>query len=281
MELIVDPARATTWSATQRRSGRKVALVPTMGALHAGHLALVEAAREGGNTVGVSIFVNPLQFNNADDLAKYPRQLEQDRALLEKAGCDMLFAPEKEGIFAGFTPQTYDLAPLDQVLEGPSRPGHFQGVVNVVERLFFHVRPDVALFGEKDRQQLAIIQHAATTHHWPERIVGLPTVRSAEGLALSSRNQRLSPAERTTALVLYRSLQAAAALAFKGTVTQAEEAGRNTLAAEPGVVTDYFAIAHPRTLQPIADWNGLDEAVALVAAQVGPVRLIDNITLRR
>lgn len=281
MEPIADPAKATSWSAAQRHAGRKVALVPTMGALHAGHLALVDAAREGGNTVCVSIFVNPLQFNNAEDLAKYPRQLEQDRALLEKAGCDMLFAPEKEGIFAGFTPQPYDLAPLDQVLEGPSRPGHFQGVVNVVERLFFHVRPDVAYFGEKDRQQLAIIRHAALAHRWPERIEGLPTVRSAEGLALSSRNQRLSPTERNTALALYRSLQAAAALAFRGSVAQAEQAGRDTLAAETGVVTDYFAIAHPATLQPLADWTGLDEAVALVAAQVGPVRLIDNITLRR
>jgi pantoate--beta-alanine ligase len=252
-----------------------------MGALHEGHLELVRAARVGGNAVAVSIFVNPLQFTNPDDLARYPRQLDQDRALLEGAGCDMLFAPDKEAIFADFEPRTYDLAPLDEVLEGPSRPGHFQGVVNVVERLFHYVRPDAAFFGEKDRQQLAIIQHAAAAHRWPERIVGLPTVRSAEGLALSSRNQRLSPAERTTALVLYRSLQAAAALAFKGTVAQAEQAGRDTLAAEPSVLPDYFAIAHPETLQPLTDWTGLDEAVALVAAQVGPVRLIDNITLRR
>lgn len=281
MEFLTTPADVSVWCAGQRRKGRGVALVPTMGALHAGHLALVHTARKGGNAVAVSIFVNPLQFNNPNDLAHYPRQLEQDRALLADAGCDLLFAPDKEGIFAGFTPRTYDLAPLDQVLEGPSRPGHFQGVVNVVERLFFYTRPDVAYFGEKDRQQLAIIQHAAAAHRWPERIVGLPTVRSAEGLALSSRNQRLSPTERTTALALYRSLQAAATVSFKGTVAQAEQAGRETLAAEPGVVTDYFAIAHPRTLQPIADWDGLDEAVALVAAHVGPVRLIDNITLRR
>ncbi len=256
-------------------------MVPTMGALHEGHLALVRAAQEGGNAVAVSIFVNPLQFNNADDLARYPRQLEQDRAMLERTGCELLFAPEKEDLFTDFAPRTYDLSPLDEVLEGPSRPGHFQGVVNVVERLFFYVRPDVAFFGEKDRQQLAILQHAARTLRWPERIVGLPTVRSAEGLALSSRNQRLSPAERITALALYRSLQAAAAEAFTGSVAHAEKAGRDTLAAEPGVSIDYFAIAHPTTLQPLTDWAGLDEAVALVAAQVGPVRLIDNITLRR
>lgn len=252
-----------------------------MGALHQGHLALVQAAREEGNAVAVSIFVNPLQFTNADDLARYPRQLDQDRALLEGAGCDMLFAPDKEGIFADFEPRTYDLAPLDEVLEGPSRPGHFQGVVNVVERLFHYVRPDVAFFGEKDRQQLAIIRHAAQAHRWPERIVGMPTVRAGDGLALSSRNQRLSPAERAIAPVLYRSLLAAAAQAFNGPVELAVKAGLDTLATEPSVQLDYFAIAHPATLQPLTHWNGLDEAVALVAAQVGPVRLIDNITLRR
>jgi pantoate--beta-alanine ligase len=252
-----------------------------MGALHEGHLALVHAARDGGNAVAVSIFVNPLQFNNADDLARYPRQLEQDRALLEGAGCDMLFAPEKEDIFSGFTPAHYDLAPLDEVLEGPSRPGHFQGVVNVVERLFHYVRPDVAFFGEKDRQQLAIIRHAAGAHGWPERIVGMPTVRAGDGLALSSRNQRLSPAERAIAPVLYRALQAAAAVAFKASVEQAVKAGLDTLATEPSIELDHFAIVHPGTLQPLTDWTGLDEAVALVAAQVGPVRLIDNITLRR
>lgn len=281
VQFLTSPPAAAKWSARQRHEGRQVALVPTMGALHEGHLALVQAAREEGNALAVSIFVNPLQFTNADDLDRYPRQLDQDRALLEGAGCDLLFAPEKEDIFTGFTPARYELAPLDEVLEGPSRPGHFQGVVNVVERLFHYVRPDVAFFGEKDRQQLAIIRHAAQVHRWPERIVGMPTVRSFEGLALSSRNQRLSPDERITALALYRSLQAAAAVAFNGSVAQAEQAGRDTLAAEPGVTIDYFAIAHPATLQPLTDWTGLDEAVALVAAQVGPVRLIDNITLRR
>ncbi len=252
-----------------------------MGALHEGHIALVKAARKEGNVVASSIFVNPLQFNNPNDLAHYPRQLDQDRRMLEEAGCDLLFAPEKEGIFADFTPRTYNLAPLDQVLEGPSRPGHFQGVVNVVERLFFYVRPNVALFGEKDRQQLAILKHAARKEHWPVRVEGHATIRAADGLALSSRNQRLSPSERALAPVLYRSLMATNALAFRASVADARQAGLAVLAMEPSVVLDYLAIAHPETLQPLADWDGLDEAVALIAAQVGPVRLIDNITLRR
>lgn len=279
--MITAPPEAAAWSATQRRKARTVAFVPTMGALHEGHIALVKSARKAGNVVASSIFVNPLQFNNPSDLAHYPRQLDQDRRMLEEAGCDLLFAPEKEGIFADFTPRTYDLAPLDQVLEGPSRPGHFQGVVNVVERLFFYVRPNVALFGEKDRQQLAILKHAARKEYWPVQVEGHATIRAADGLALSSRNQRLSPSERALAPVLYRSLMATNALAFKASVADAQQAGLAVLATEPSVVLDYLAIAHPETLQPLTDWDGLDEAVALVAAHVGPVRLIDNITLRR
>jgi len=252
-----------------------------MGALHEGHIALVRTARERGKAVASSIFVNPLQFNNPADLAHYPRQLDADRRMLEEAGCDLLFAPEKEDIFSDFTPRRYDLAPLDEVLEGPSRPGHFLGVVNVVERLFFYIRPDVALFGEKDRQQLAILKHAARNERWPVRVEGHPTIRANDGLALSSRNQRLSPTERAMAPVLYRALKAAEGLAFNAPVADAVAAGLRILASEPSIQLDYFTIVHPETLQPLSEWHGLDEAVVLVAAQVGPVRLIDNITLRR
>ena len=281
MEFVTAPSAIAEWSAKVRSQGQRVGFVPTMGALHEGHLDLVHRARKVCDRIVCSIFVTPLQFNNPNDLAHYPRQLDQDRRMLEEAGCDLLFAPEKEGIFADFTPRTYDLAPLDKVLEGPSRPGHFQGVVNVVERLFFYVRPNVALFGEKDRQQLAILKHAARKEHWPVQVEGHATIRAADGLALSSRNQRLSPAERVLAPVLYRSLMATNDLAFKASVADAQQAGLAVLATEPSVVLDYLAIAHPETLQPLADWDGLDEAVALIAAQVGPVRLIDNITLRR
>jgi pantoate--beta-alanine ligase len=184
-------------------------------------------------------------------------------------------------LFADFTQFTYDLGGLDAHWEGPSRPGHFQGVVNVVERLFFHIRPDSAFFGEKDRQQLAIIRWVAEHYRWPEEIVACPTVRAADGLALSSRNLRLSPSERKQATVLFRALQAASVLAFQAPVNEVHEAALAVLAQEPSVKLDYFGIAHAETLAPLEDWNGLDRSVALLAAQVGPVRLIDNRTLQR
>lgn len=252
-----------------------------MGALHEGHLDLVRRAKATCDKVVCSIFVNPLQFNNPEDLARYPKQPAEDQALLEGAGCDALFSPTKQDLFSGFTATKYDLGGLDAYWEGPSRPGHFQGVVNVVERLFFHVRPDSAFFGEKDRQQLAIVQFVAKDQHWPESIVPCPTVRTADGLALSSRNLRLSETERQQATVLSKALQATRSHAFKVPVKRSLAAGLDLLLAEEGVQVDYFGMAHPETLEPLEDWGELYEAVALVAAQVGPVRLIDNMTLYR
>lgn len=269
------------WSARARREGRSVGFVPTMGALHEGHLDLIARARKDHAKVVCSIFVNPLQFNNLEDLERYPRQLEQDSKLLDEAGCDALFAPQAETLFADLQPHTYDLCRLDSHWEGPSRPGHFQGVVNVVERLFHFVRPDEAFFGEKDRQQLTLLRHIARQEHWPERIVGCPTVRAVDGLALSSRNARLSPAERQKATVLFKALTVAGAMAFRHTVQEVEEAVRETVANEPAVQLDYFGIADHDTLEPLMDWGDRDLAVALIAAQVGPVRLIDNLTLGR
>ncbi len=252
-----------------------------MGALHEGHLALVREAHAHGDGVAVSIFVNPLQFNDKDDLARYPRHPEEDQRLLREVGVDMLLMPENGTLFHNFTPKQYDLNGLDNLMEGASRPGHFQGVVNVVERLFHYVRPDVAIFGEKDRQQLAVIRHAATQLRWPVQIIGHPTVRDADGLALSSRNQRLSHSERQLAPVLYRALNAIKYSAFNASVEDALAAGRQVLAEAPSVVLDYLTLVHPATLQPLQSWNGVQEVVALIAAQVGPVRLIDNITISR
>jgi pantoate--beta-alanine ligase len=281
VEFIENPTLMSERSAQARRAGHTLGFVPTMGALHEGHLDLVKRARADHGTVICSIFVNPLQFNNAADLANYPRQLERDIPLLEQAGCDVLFAPNKETLFHGFTPTQYDLGGLDAHWEGPSRPGHFQGVVNVVERLFFHVRPDAAYFGEKDRQQVTIIRHMAHTLHWPERIVPCPTVRAADGLALSSRNQRLNERERRMATVLYKALTRTAELAFREPLPSVLEAAMDVLSSEPEVVLDHFGIAHPEDLRPLTEWPGSDTAVALIAAQVGPVRLIDNMTLNR
>lgn len=281
MDLLERPADAASWSAAARLAGRTVGFVPTMGALHAGHLALVEAALRRGHRVVASIFVNPLQFNDPGDLAAYPRQLERDRELLAGAGCHALFTPTAQALFHGFTPATYDLGGIDRHWEGPSRPGHFQGVVNVVRRLFLFVRPDEALLGEKDRQQLTILRHVARTQRWPEHLVGHPTVREADGLALSSRNMRLSPTQRRQATVLYRALCAVADHAWRVPVNEALAAGHAVLATEPAVVLDHLGIADADDLRPMSDWGPRTEAVALVAAQVGPVRLIDNVTLRR
>lgn len=252
-----------------------------MGALHEGHLDLIRRAKAETSAVVCSIFVNPLQFNNPEDLARYPRQMEQDSALLREAGCDALFAPDKETIFAGHQALNYDLGELEAHWEGPSRPGHFQGVVNVVERLFFYTRPDRAYFGEKDRQQLTIIQHVAENLLWPEQIVPCATMRDASGLALSSRNQRLDDAQRQEATVLYRALQIASDGAFRNDIPTIHAAVEALLKDHPSITLDHFGIAHPKTLKPLEDWSDLQEAVAIIAAQVGPVRLIDNITLRR
>lgn len=281
MDFITSPPAIAEWTASVRKNGARIGFVPTMGALHEGHLDLVHRANAVCDHVVCSIFVNPLQFNNPEDLEHYPRQLDQDRALLEKAGCHALFAPEKEAVFADFLPRKYDLGGLDAYWEGPSRPGHFQGVVNVVERLFHYVRPDEAFFGEKDRQQLTILRHVARTHHWPESIIPCATVRSPDGLALSSRNARLDPAERIRATILYRALNVAAVEAVRSSVEGARKAALATFAQEPTVSVDYFGIADVDTLEPLAEWGVRTTAVALVAAQVGPVRLIDNLTLVR
>ncbi len=264
-----------------RGTGCTVGFVPTMGALHQGHLELVRRALDACDKVVCSIFVNPLQFNSQQDLAKYPRQPGRDRELLQEVGCHVLFSPTDDALFKDFKPAVFNLGGLDQHWEGPSRPGHFQGVANVVERLFHYVRPDRAYFGEKDRQQLTMIRYVATDLHWPEEVIPCPTLRQPDGLALSSRNQRLSEPQRKSATVLYRSLQAASQMAFKNSVQDTRGAALLELAAEPDIVVDHFGIAHPDTLAPLNDWGQLDHAIALVAATVGPVRLIDNITLVR
>jgi pantoate--beta-alanine ligase len=252
-----------------------------MGALHAGHISLVNRALAECDVVVASIFVNPLQFNDPKDLEKYPRTPEADQELLLAAGCSALFTPQQAGIYAGHKTREYDLGGLNDVLEGPSRPGHFKGVVNVVERLFHFVRPDVAYFGEKDRQQLTVLRHVAESRLWPERVVGCPTVREADGLAMSSRNMRLTPEERQVAPLLHKALETLAARAFVDTVAHCRAQGLEVLAEQPSVRLDHLEIVDARTLQPLADWGDRGEAVALIAAWLGSVRLIDNITLRR
>jgi len=281
VEFILNPSSATAWSAVQRQNGRSVGFVPTMGALHDGHMSLIVNAKSANKAVACSIFVNPLQFNNAEDLANYPRQLAADRESLERVGCDMVFAPSEIALYANHGVLTYDLNGLDKVMEGASRPGHFQGVVNVVERLFHYVRPNSAYFGEKDRQQLAILRHVANALKWPVDMIGCPTMREPNGLAMSSRNMRLSGEERQRATVLFRALSSIQAASTVASLKAAKHSAIEMILAHPGIKLDYLETVDPLTLQPIMEWDMRNEAIAMIAAYVGKVRLIDNITLRR
>jgi pantoate--beta-alanine ligase len=256
---------------------RPVGLVPTMGALHAGHVSLVTAARADSATVVVSIFVNPLQFGEGEDFERYPRDLDADAALLEQAGTDIVFTPDA----AVFTPPdrltTVHVAGLTDILEGASRPGHFDGVATIVTKLLNTVGPDRAYFGEKDYQQLAVIRRMVADLNQPVDVVGCPIIRDADGLAMSSRNAYLSPPQRDAALALSRALHDTAA-AFSGDTAAAVLSLRRTLDGASGVRLDYAEVVDPVTLAPL---EGVVEgpAQALVAAYVGDTRLIDNIRL--
>ncbi len=265
-----------------RAGNRSLALVPTMGALHAGHMSLVAAARQAADRVAVSIFVNPLQFAPAEDLARYPRPFELDREVLSRAGVDLLFAPTVRDMYpqGRSNTTTVDVPELSARLDGASRPGHFRGVATVVSKLFNIVEPDVAFFGQKDAAQVAVLRRMVADLDLAVTLRVCPTVREPDGLALSSRNRYLSPAERTSALVLSRALYAAQH-DFQSdpacTPVRLEQLLREHLLAEPGVRLDYAAVVHPDTLAPIAHTR--DGALLALAAWVGSTRLIDNVLL--
>jgi pantoate--beta-alanine ligase len=257
----------------------EIVLVPTMGALHDGHARLMRAARErhADAVVVVSIFVNPLQFGPNEDLARYPRTLDADLELCEREGVDVVFAPDVGEVYPDGEPQvTLDPGPLGAVLEGAVRPGHFAGMLIVVAKLFGLVRPDVALFGEKDYQQLVLIRRMVLDLCLGVEVVGVETVREPDGLALSSRNRFLEPMDRSRATVLSRALRAAQDHAPHGVVA-AREAALTVLSAEPGVQVDYLAIRSP-ALAELGD-DAVGAGRVLVAARVGATRLIDNLPL--
>ncbi len=241
----------------------RVAVVMTMGALHDGHLALVRAARELADSVIVTIFVNPLQFGAGEDLDRYPRTLGEDLVLCEAAGADVVFTPTPDVVYPSPVAVTVSAGPLDDGFEGATRPGHFDGVLTVVLKLLHLTRPDVALFGQKDAQQLACIRRMVADLDVPVAVVAVPTVREPDGLALSSRNRFLSNAERASALALSRALR-----------TRDLVAGRALLDAEAGVDLDYFERVDSRTFEAAPDGDLL-----VVAARVGTTRLIDNLDL--
>jgi pantoate--beta-alanine ligase len=277
---IIADARVACRAA--RASGKRLGLVPTMGALHDGHLALVRAAKARCDVVAVSIFVNPTQFGPAEDLSKYPRQFDRDRQLLEDEAVDILFAPPVEEIypFPGGEVSWLIVEGLSEKLDGRSRPGHFRGVTTIVAKLFHIIEPDTAFFGQKDAAQLAIIRRVVRDLNFPVEIVGCPIVREPDGLAMSSRNRFLSGEDRVRALVLQRSLLRVQQQFEAGERVGASliSAGKDVFATEPQVALDYFEIVDPDTLDPVERISG--PALVAVAAYVGSTRLIDNALLR-
>jgi len=263
-----------------RREDKTVGLVPTMGALHAGHLALVREARQRCDAVVVSIFVNPTQFNDKNDLERYPRDLTADAAMLADYGVDYIFAPETAEIYPeGFS--TYvEVEGIGATLEGASRPGHFRGVATVVTILFNTVRPELAFFGQKDAQQVAVIRRLIRDLGFEMELVIVPTVREESGLAMSSRNSRLSDEERQRAAIIYRALREAK-IAYKRGERTAEtlvQLVNQVLAEEPAAQVDYVSIVDSETLEPVRKVTD-QEALIVAAAHFGDVRLIDNVVL--
>ena len=260
-----------------RKAGKKIGFVPTMGALHEGHASLVRRAVEENDIVVVSDFVNPTQFNDKNDLLKYPRTLEADCELLQKEGAAFVFAPSVEEIYPEPDTRQFSYAPLDTVMEGKFRPGHFNGVCQVVSKLFMIVEPDKAYFGEKDFQQLAIIREMVKQMHFPLEIVGCPIVREEDGLALSSRNARLSEEQRQQALNLSKTLFASKEYADTHSVAETQKFVEDSIASSEGLELEYFELVDGTTLQKISDWNETDYVVGCITVFCGEVRLIDNI----
>ena len=280
MKLIHTVQELRTELNAQRLAGKKIGFVPTMGALHEGHASLVKLAVAENDVVVVSDFVNPTQFNDQNDLLKYPRTLEADCELLEKVGAHYVFAPSVEEIYPEPDTRQFSYAPLDTVMEGKFRPGHFNGVCQVVSKLFMMVEPHCAYFGEKDFQQLAIIREMVKQMNFPIRIVGCPIVRESDGLALSSRNARLSDAQRVQALNISKTLFASKEYAATHTVEETQAFVEQSIADSEGLELEYFEIVDGLTLQKIAGWDETDYAVGCITVFCGEVRLIDNIKFK-
>jgi pantoate--beta-alanine ligase len=280
LELTTIP-ELRAWTRTQRDARRSIGLVPTMGYLHEGHLSLVDEARQRAGAVVMTIFVNPLQFGPNEDLARYPRDLPRDRALAAARGVDALFVPPLDAMYPPGSEVRVIPGPTAERWEGAARPGHFTGVLTVVAKLFHLVEPHLACFGQKDIQQLTLIKRMVRDLDWPIEIVAVPTVREADGLALSSRNAYLGAEDRRRAVVLSRTLLAAHQAWCEGeTRAQAiEQRMRLELKTTPAVAVEYIAIVEPETLAPVTAVNA--GTVVAIAGRVGGTRLIDNIVLAR
>lgn len=278
MKIFTTRVALSGYLSEQKASGKSVGLVPTMGALHAGHLSLISEARKACDLVVCSIFVNPTQFNDPGDLAKYPRPVEADIEKLKEAGCDVLFMPEVSEMYIEGESWHINLNGLDNILEGKIRPGHYQGVTQIVKKLFDTVMPDKAFFGQKDYQQVKVITELVRQYEIPVQLIMCPIIREEDGLAMSSRNVHLSADDHQRSLVLSRALKLASDIFAYKTIKEVKEEVSRFVNQMPGVDLEYFEICDQKTLQPVTDKDG-SPLVALIAAKVGAIRLIDNVIL--
>ncbi len=264
---------------TVKAKGLSVGFVPTMGALHRGHISLIEQSLKENDFTVCSIFVNPIQFNKKSDLENYPRETSSDFQKLKLSGCEMVFMPSNDEMYPEPVNTQYDFGQLDKVMEGKHRPGHFNGVAIVVRKLFEIIKPDKAYFGEKDFQQLAIIQYLVKKNNIPVDIVPCTIIRENDGLAMSSRNVRLTPAERKEAPVIFQLLQQAKEKAPSLPVKELIKWVQNEFIKHPSIELEYFEIVDMETLQPVKEWDECKKIIACVAVHLGKIRLIDNIIL--
>lgn len=262
-----------------RAEGKKIGLVPTMGALHAGHASLVKRSVSENDVTVVSVFVNPTQFNDKNDLKNYPRTLDADCELLQSLGADYVFAPSVEEVYPKPDTRHFSYPPIDTVMEGPRRPGHFNGVCQIVSKLFYMVQPDRAYFGEKDFQQIAVIRAMVKDLNLPIELRPCPIVREESGLALSSRNSLLTEAEKRTAVCISQALKTSVEYAKSHTVAETHDLVVGALNATNGLEVEYFEIVNGITLQPVTSWDDASYIVGCITVYCGsrPVRLIDNI----
>jgi len=280
MQIITTKQELLHIVSVAKSEEKTIGFVPTMGALHDGHLTLVKRCVSENNLCFVSVFVNPTQFNDKNDLANYPRTLEADAQLLASVGCQFIFAPTAEEMYDAeelSKPFEFDFGGLDKVMEGKFRPGHFNGVVQVVSKLFQLVQPTRAYFGEKDFQQLAIIRRMVTVMNLPVEIVGCPIVREASGLALSSRNALLTPEQRQLAVHISQVLQESRQFVTETSVAELHEALVAAINAREGLEVEYFEIVDGKTLQSIEKWEETNDIVGCITVYCGKIRLIDNI----
>lgn len=277
MKIVSSIKDLKNFLALEREKGKKIGLVPTMGALHAGHISLVKRCVAENDICVVSDFVNPTQFNDKHDLETYPRTLEADCALLEPVGCDYVFAPSVAEMYPEPDTRVFDLGPVAAVMEGPRRPGHFNGVAQVVSKLFYIVEPDNAYFGEKDFQQIAVIREMVRQLNLPVHIVDCPIQREADGLALSSRNTRLTPEQRQKAPVIARTLKESTTFVPAKSVQEVIDFVVNTINQVPEMKVEYFEIVDGHTMQSVKNWSDTTYPVGCITVYCGEVRLIDNI----